>query len=154
MSKKLFVGGLAWATTDDSLNAAFAPFGKVVEAKVIFDRQTGRSRGFGFVAFDTEEAAAAAREALNETELDGRMIRINDAEESSRRPNAGARRPAPQRQKPSEYQENRDRRPDSRRSFSNEDFAFIPDGNAGRGGRDARRKDRKKDRDRYEDDRW
>ena len=51
MSNKLFVGGLAWATTDASLKAAFEPFGEVVDAKVILDRETGRSRGFGFVTF-------------------------------------------------------------------------------------------------------
>jgi RNA recognition motif-containing protein len=52
LSSKLFVGGLAWATTDETLAAHFAPFGDVVEAKVIQDRETGRSRGFGFVTYE------------------------------------------------------------------------------------------------------
>ena len=86
MSKKLFVGGLAWATTDDSLKAAFSPFGNVVEAKVICDRETGRSRGFGFVTYDSEESAATARASLHDTELDGRKIRIDSADDSPRKP--------------------------------------------------------------------
>ena len=55
LSSKLFVGGLAWATTDETLAAHFAPYGDVVEAKVIQDRETGRSRGFGFVKFKTTQ---------------------------------------------------------------------------------------------------
>ena len=72
MSRKLFVGGLAWATTDDGLRAAFEPFGALVEAKVICDRQTGRSRGFGFVTYEDEASAEAARAQLNGATLDGR----------------------------------------------------------------------------------
>ncbi len=60
MGKKLFVGGLAWATTDDGLRQAFSDFGDVTDAKVITDRDTGRSRGFGFVSFATVEEADAA----------------------------------------------------------------------------------------------
>ena len=57
LSTKLFVGGLAWATNDETLAAHFAPFGDVVEAKVITDRESGRSRGFGFVTYETAEMA-------------------------------------------------------------------------------------------------
>jgi RNA recognition motif-containing protein len=81
MSKKLFVGGLSWDTTDESLRAAFERFGPVIEAKVISDRDTGRSRGFGFVTFD---AAADAEEAISEMdggELDGRQVRVNEAQD-------------------------------------------------------------------------
>ncbi len=60
MSKKLFVGGLSWDTTDASLNDAFAQFGEITEAKVITDRDTGRSRGFGFVTFVDGQAADTA----------------------------------------------------------------------------------------------
>ena len=81
--KKLFVGGLSWNTTDESLHAAFAGFGEVMEAKVIMERETGRSRGFGFVTFQDSEAATQAVDALNETELDGRRIAVNEARERS-----------------------------------------------------------------------
>jgi len=79
MSKKLFVGSLSWSTTDETLREAFARFGEVTEAKVITDRDTGRSRGFGFVTFNESEEANAAISALNGTELDGRAIKVNEA---------------------------------------------------------------------------
>ncbi len=81
MSKKLFVGGLAWATTDDGLRTAFAEFGDVTEAKVITDRDTGRSRGFGFVSFTTTEAADAAMNEMNGSTLDGRTLNVNVAQD-------------------------------------------------------------------------
>ena len=81
MGNKLFCGGLAWATTDEGLRAAFEVHGKVIEAKVITDRDTGRSRGFGFVTFAEEEGAKSAMEALDGAELDGRSIRVNEAQE-------------------------------------------------------------------------
>lgn len=87
--KKLFVGGLAWATTDDSLRAAFAEVGEVVYAKVMVDRDTGRSRGFGFVEMATEEAAQAAIERWNDRELDGRAIKVNIARPREERPSRG-----------------------------------------------------------------
>jgi cold-inducible RNA-binding protein len=87
MGMKLFVGGLAWATTDESLRQAFETFGNVVDAKVIQDRETGRSRGFGFVSFDDNEACAKAMREMNGAEIDGRTIRVNEAEE--RRPRTG-----------------------------------------------------------------
>lgn len=87
MSKKLYVGGLAWATTDEGLGAAFAPFGKLVSAKVVKDRETGRSRGFGFVEYETEDEAKKALDAMNNKELDGRTIRIDLAREGG--PGAG-----------------------------------------------------------------
>ena len=81
MSTKLFVGGLAWATTDETLAAHFAPYGDVVEAKVIKDRESGRSRGFGFVTYESAEMATAAKEQLADSELDGRQIRVDTASE-------------------------------------------------------------------------
>ena len=80
MSNKLFVGGLAWATDSEALKTAFSEYGEVEEAKVVTDRDTGRSRGFGFVTFTDEEAAKNAL-ALNGTELDGRTIRVDIASE-------------------------------------------------------------------------
>ena len=82
---KIFVGGLAWATDDQSLRAAFEGFGQIVEAKVINDRETGRSRGFGFVTFASSDALTKAL-SLNGTELDGRSIRVDRA---SSRPSGG-----------------------------------------------------------------
>jgi cold-inducible RNA-binding protein len=84
MSKKLFVGSLSWNTTDESLQAAFAPYGEVTEAKVITDRDTGRSRGFGFVTFSDPQAAADAIAALDGKELDGRNIKVNEAQDKPR----------------------------------------------------------------------
>ncbi len=89
MSNKLFVGGLSWGTDDQKLAAAFETYGSVTEAKVISDRDTGRSRGFGFVTYDAAEAATAAIAALDGTELDGRTIRVNLAEDKPRRDSRG-----------------------------------------------------------------
>ena len=82
--KKLFVGGLSWNTTDVGLEDAFREFGSVTEAKVVLDRDTGRSRGFGFVSFDEDSAAERALEEMNGVELDGRTIAVNEARERQR----------------------------------------------------------------------
>lgn len=79
LNNKLFVGGLSWGTTDKELMEAFASYGSVTEAKVIKERDSGRSRGFGFVTFDSEDEATAAMEAMNDTELDGRNLRVDFA---------------------------------------------------------------------------
>jgi RNA recognition motif-containing protein len=89
MSKKLFVGSLSWNTDDHGLRQAFDAFGEITEAKVITDRDSGRSRGFGFVTFDDEEAAEKAISALDGTELDGRTIKVNVAQERRRDGNRG-----------------------------------------------------------------
>lgn len=78
---KLFVGSLSWDTTDQSLREAFEKFGEVVEAKVITERDSGRSRGFGFVTFTDDEAGRNAISEMNGTELDGRTIRVDEASE-------------------------------------------------------------------------
>jgi len=77
---RCFVGGLAWATTDTRLEDAFRHFGDVVQSKVIADRETGRSRGFGFVTFADENAMNAAIKEMNGKELDGRNITVNQAQ--------------------------------------------------------------------------
>lgn len=79
MSKKLFVGSLAWGTTDDTLQAHFASVGTVASAKVVTDRDSNRSRGFGFVEYDDDKEADAAVEKLNNSELDGRTITVSEA---------------------------------------------------------------------------
>jgi hypothetical protein len=89
MSKKLFVGGLSWGTTDDGLHGAFSQFGEIVEAKVITDRETGRSRGFGFVTFANDEGATKAITEMDGTELDGRTIKVNEAEDKPARSGGG-----------------------------------------------------------------
>ena len=81
MSKKLFVGGLSWGTTDDTLREAFGQFGQVEEAKVITDRDTGRSRGFGFVTFAETDCAEKALSNMNGADLDGRTLRVDLAAE-------------------------------------------------------------------------
>ena len=84
MSKKLFVGGLSWDTTDDGLKAAFDRFGDISEAKVILDRDTGRSRGFGFVTFAEADSAQNAIGEMDGTELDGRRIKVDVAQDRGR----------------------------------------------------------------------
>ncbi|MFH1547314.1 MAG: RNA-binding protein [bacterium] len=79
MKNKLFVGSLSWDTTDESLKAFFATVGEVVEAKVITDKFSGKSKGFGFVTMSSDEEATAALEKLNDAELDGRSIKVDYA---------------------------------------------------------------------------
>ena len=79
MNKKLFVGGIAWKTTEDALREAFEKAGTVESATIITDRNTGRSKGFGFVEMATEEEAQAAIDMWNGKELDGRNIAVNEA---------------------------------------------------------------------------
>jgi RNA recognition motif-containing protein len=82
---KIYVGNLSFNTNDSSLNAAFAAFGEVASAEVVTDRETGRSRGFGFVEMPNQTEAAAAISGLNGTALDGRTINVNEARERSDR---------------------------------------------------------------------
>jgi RNA recognition motif-containing protein len=79
MSTKLFVGGLAWETTDEGLKGLFAQVGTVVSATVIMDKFSGRSKGFGFVEMSSEAEATEAVAKLNGVELDGRKIIVNEA---------------------------------------------------------------------------
>lgn len=79
MSTKLFVGSLPWSVSDEDLQKAFAAHGNVLSAKVVTDKETRRSRGFGFVEFETEAEAAAAVQALNGSELKGRNIIVSEA---------------------------------------------------------------------------
>ncbi|EXJ78365.1 hypothetical protein A1O3_09526 [Capronia epimyces CBS 606.96] len=79
---KLFIGGLAWHTTDDTLYEGFQQFGKIEEAVVVKDRDTNRSRGFGFVRFATKAEADEALQKMNNTEFDGRLIRVDHAQDN------------------------------------------------------------------------
>ncbi len=85
MGTKLFVGSLAWATTNEGLREAFEKAGTVVDAVVITDRMSGRSKGFGFVEMSTAEEAQAAMEMWNEQDLDGRKIIVNEAKPKEER---------------------------------------------------------------------
>lgn len=84
MPSKLFVGGISWNTDDTGLKRAFEKYGTVREAKVITDRETGRSRGFAFVTFEQDADAASAISGMDGTSLDGREIRVNAAEDKPR----------------------------------------------------------------------
>jgi RNA recognition motif-containing protein len=86
MAKKLYVGGLSYQTTEDSLRAAFAQAGTVVSAIVIKDKFSGQSKGFGFVEMSTDEEANAAIDMWNEKELDGRTVKVNEAKPMEERP--------------------------------------------------------------------
>lgn len=79
MAKKLFVGNLSWGVDNAALEDAFAQFGAIDEAVVITDRATGRSKGFGFVTFSDDAAADTAVDEMNEKELDGRPVTVNEA---------------------------------------------------------------------------
>ncbi|XP_031399194.1 organelle RRM domain-containing protein 2, mitochondrial [Punica granatum] len=85
-SPKLFVSGLSRQTTDEKLKEAFAPFGKLLEAKVITDRMSGRSKGFGFVSYETIEEAEKAKEGMNAKFLDGWVIFVDPARPREQRP--------------------------------------------------------------------
>ena len=83
MENKLFVGNLPYSAGEDELETAFADHGTVVSVVVIRDRETGRSRGFGFVEMETGEMAEAAVGALDGFEMDGRRLRVNEAQPKS-----------------------------------------------------------------------
>ncbi len=88
--KKIFVGNLAWKVDDQELENMFAKYGEVQSAKVISDRETGRSRGFGFVEME-DGAADDAIEGLNGVEIDGRDLRVNEANDRPERSGGGGR---------------------------------------------------------------
>jgi len=83
MGRRLYVGNLAWAVTDQDLRDLFSEAGKVETSQVIVDRETNRSRGFGFVEMATDEAAEAAVKKFNGKDLKGRAIRVNEAQARS-----------------------------------------------------------------------
>ncbi len=89
MNNRLYVGNLAFSTTEEAIRSTFAEFGEVVEAKLMIERETGRSRGFAFVQMATAEGAKAAIEQMNGALLDGRPLRVNEAEQRPERGGGG-----------------------------------------------------------------
>lgn len=89
MAKKLYVGGLSYDTTEDTLKTTFAQAGTVESAIIITDKMSGRSKGFGFVEMSSDEEAQKAIETLNGKELDGRTITVNEARPQQPRPQGG-----------------------------------------------------------------
>jgi RNA recognition motif-containing protein len=89
MAKKIYVGNLPWSATSASLEALFSAHGGVRSAEVVSDRETGRSRGFGFVEMESDDACARAIQALNGAEVDGRPITVNEARERAPRTGGG-----------------------------------------------------------------
>ena len=89
MTNKIFVGGLSWNTREDTMESLFAEVGPLSSVKIIKDRETGRSRGFGFVEFMNDGDAEAAIERLDGVELDGRNLKISIAQERAPRQDRG-----------------------------------------------------------------
>lgn len=87
MSKKLYVGNLSYSATDQSLGDTFAECGNVQSAKIIMDRDSGRSKGFGFVEMSTESEAAAAISRFNGVQMDGRAMNVSEAKPQAPREN-------------------------------------------------------------------
>jgi RNA recognition motif-containing protein len=91
LKMEIYVGNLAYATTDDGLKEAFAKFGEVTAVRVVKDRMTDRSKGFGFVTMPDAAQAQAAIDALNGHELDGRTVRVNESQPKPREERGGFR---------------------------------------------------------------
>jgi cold-inducible RNA-binding protein len=89
MGNRLYVGNLSFQSSADSLRATFAAFGQVTDVHLVTDRETGQSRGFAFVTMGTDQEAARAIAATNGTTLDGRALRVNEAEERQNRGGGG-----------------------------------------------------------------
>ena len=92
MSKKLYVGNIPFSTTEDELRSVFATHGEVESVAVITDRETGRARGFAFVEMADAAAAEAAMRSLDGSDLGGRSLRVNEAQERQRGGGGGGRR--------------------------------------------------------------
>ncbi|MDY0202074.1 MAG: RNA-binding protein [Bacteroidales bacterium] len=82
----IYIGNLSYSMTDEEIKEIFTPYGDVVTVKIIFDKQTGRSKGYAFVEMESEEAAQNAIKALNETEVKGRNIKVSSAHKKTETP--------------------------------------------------------------------
>ena len=90
MAKKLYVGNLSYSTSEDALRNLFSGYGTVASAKIIFDRETGNSKGFGFIEMSSDEEAKNAIAGTNGHELEGRQLRVNEAMDKPRRERSGS----------------------------------------------------------------
>lgn len=97
MSNRLYVGNLSFNTDENTLQSAFGRFGDIQEVRIVTDRETGMSRGFAFVSMADEEGARAAMTQMNGTLVDGRALRVNEAEDRNRGPRPGGGGGAPRR---------------------------------------------------------
>jgi RNA recognition motif-containing protein len=91
MAKKIYVGNMNYNTSEDTLRQLFAQYGEVVSVNVITDRYTGRAKGFGFVEMASEDAARAAMTALNGRDVDGRQLKVNEANDKPRNTSGGGK---------------------------------------------------------------
>ncbi|MCX6118074.1 MAG: RNA-binding protein [Proteobacteria bacterium] len=91
MGKKLYIGGLPYSTTDDALNRLFSSVGHVDSARIITDRESGRSKGFGFVEMSTDSEADAAIQKFNGQDFEGRRLTVNEARPQAPREDRGPR---------------------------------------------------------------
>ncbi len=89
MAKKLYVGGLPYSTTETSLSDAFSKAGNVASVRIIIDKMSGRSKGFGFVEMSTDEEAQAAIDMFNGKDFEGRNLTVNEARPEEKRANTG-----------------------------------------------------------------
>ncbi|MCA9375948.1 MAG: RNA-binding protein [Candidatus Doudnabacteria bacterium] len=89
MGKRLYVGNLSYDTTDETLSAKFGEFGELESASVVMDKMSGRSRGFGFVEYASDEDAAKAIEAMDGVDFEGRELKVNEARPREERGNGG-----------------------------------------------------------------
>jgi len=89
MGNRLYVGNLSYDSNKESLRAAFSQFGEVTDVHIVTDRQTGQSRGFGFVTMSSQTEADMAMQSMNGADLDGRRLRVNEAEERPQRRASG-----------------------------------------------------------------
>ena len=92
MGKKLYVGNLPFSATEDSLKEAFSRFGTVESVNIITDRYTGQSKGFGFVELATKQEAAEAISKMNSSEMDGRTLKVSEAQPQAPRGSSGSQR--------------------------------------------------------------
>ena len=164
MSNKLFVGNLAWSVTSEKLHEVFSSFGPLVEAKVLTDHQTGRSRGFGFVTFKNEEDADRATAEMHNKEIDGRPVRCDNSQQPKkdrsekrhhepREPRSNDSRPhddSRPRRDTQRHDDNRPPRSPNYDMYQAHDFMPSPD----KPNRNNRRDNRRKDRNHDDDDRW
>lgn len=106
MSKKLFVGGLSWSTTEESLKETCSVYGTILSVVIVLDKETRKSRGFGFVEFSNEAEALAATDGLNGTRLDGRNINLRPAVDNKNKRDRAQRPPRGREERPNRREHN------------------------------------------------